>query len=93
MDLAFDARGTMRRQHVRFVYDRSQDRNGHKVVRFVGGRAIMGLGYNAKQDKLYATDWNAPHSTLYVVDTKNGFLTPMADIGHPRSHGLVALMP
>ena len=61
-------------------------------MRFVGGRAIMGLGYNAKQDKLYATDWNAPHSTLYVVDTKNGFLTPMADIGHPRSHGLVALM-
>ena len=29
----------------------------------------------------------------YVVDTKNGFLTPMAAIGYPLSHGLVASMP
>jgi hypothetical protein len=55
----------------------------------VGG-VVMGLGYNAKQDKLYATDWKTPKSALYVVDTKNGFLTPMADIGYPLSHGLVA---
>ena len=47
----------------------------------------MGLGYNAKQDTLYATDWKSPKSALYVVDTKTGFLTPMANIGFPLSHG------
>jgi hypothetical protein len=53
----------------------------------------MGLSYNATQDKLYATDWRTPRSVLYQVDTQNGFLTPMADIGHPLAHGLVASMP
>jgi DNA-binding beta-propeller fold protein YncE len=94
MDLAFDARGTLYGASMFGLYtiDRKTG-TATKVVRFVGGRVIMGLGYNAKQDTLYATDWNAPYSTLYVVDTKNGFLTPMADIGYPLSHGLVALMP
>jgi DNA-binding beta-propeller fold protein YncE len=94
MDLAFDARGTMYGASMfsLFTLDRKTG-TATKVVDFVGGGGVMGLGYNAKQDKLYATDYKAPKSTLYVVDTKNGFLTPMANIGYPRSHGLVAVMP
>jgi DNA-binding beta-propeller fold protein YncE len=94
MDLAFDARGTMYGASMfsLFTIDRKTG-TATKVVEFVGGGAVMGLGYNAKQDKLYATDYKTPKSALYVVDTKNGFLTPMADIGYPLSHGLVALMP
>jgi DNA-binding beta-propeller fold protein YncE len=64
-----------------------------KVTDFVGGGDIMGLSYNAKQDKLYATDYKSPNSALYLVDTKTGFLTPMAAIGYPLSHGLVPLVP
>jgi hypothetical protein len=89
MDLAFDNRGTMYGASMfgLFTIDRKTG-TATKVVDFVGGGVVMGLGYNAKQDKLYATDWKAPKSALYVVDTKNGFLTPMADIGFPLSHGL-----
>jgi len=94
MDLAFDARGTMYGASFRslFTIDRKTG-TATKVVDFVGGGGVMGLGYNAKQDKLYATDYKTPRSVLYPVDTKNGFLTPMADMGYPLSHGLVALMP
>jgi hypothetical protein len=94
MDLAFDARGTMYGASMfsLFTIDRKTG-TATKVVEFVGGGAVMGLGYNAKQDTLYATDYKTPKSALYTVDTKNGFLTPMADIGYPLSHGLVALMP
>jgi DNA-binding beta-propeller fold protein YncE len=94
MDLAFDNRGTMYGASMfgLFTIDRKTG-TATKVVDFVGGDVVMGLGYNAKQDKLYATDYKAPNSALYVVDTKNGFLTPMAAIGYPLAHGLVALMP
>jgi len=94
MDLAFDARGTMYGASMfgLFTIDRKTG-TATKVVEFVGGGVVMGLGYNAKQEKLYVTDWKSPKSALYVVDTKNGFLTPMADIGYPLSHGLVAMMP
>jgi DNA-binding beta-propeller fold protein YncE len=94
MDLAFDAGGTMYGASFRglFTIDRKTG-TATKVVDFVGGGGVMGLGYNAKQDKLYATDYRTPRSVLYAVDTKNGFLTPMADIGFPLSHGLVASMP
>lgn len=93
MDLAFDARGTMFGASMfgLFTIDRKTG-TATKVVEFVGGGLVMGLGYNARQDTLYATDWKSPKSALYVVDTKNGFLTPMADIGFPLSHGLVAMM-
>jgi DNA-binding beta-propeller fold protein YncE len=93
MDLAFDTRGTMYGASMFGLYtiDRKTG-TATKLVDFVGGGLVMGLGYNAKQDKLYATDWKSPKSALYVVDTKNGFLTPMADIGYPLSHGLVAMM-
>jgi DNA-binding beta-propeller fold protein YncE len=94
MDLAFDARGTMYGASMfgLFSIDRATG-TATKVVDFVGGQVVMGLSYNAKQDKLYATDWRTPRSVLYEVDTQNGFLTPMADIGHPLAHGLVASMP
>lgn len=94
MDLAFDARGTMYGASMfsLFTIDRKTG-TATKVVEFVGGGAVMGLGYNAKRDTLYATDYKTPKSALYAVDTNNGFLTPMADIGYPLSHGLVALMP
>jgi hypothetical protein len=94
MDLAFDNRGTMYGASMfgLFTIDRKTG-TATKVVDFVGGDVVMGLGYNAKQDKLYATDYKTPKSALYAVDTKNGFLTPMADIGYPLSHGLVATMP
>jgi DNA-binding beta-propeller fold protein YncE len=94
MDLAFDARGTMYGASMfgLFTIDRKTG-TATKVVEFVGGGVVMGLGYNAQQDKLYATDWKTPKSALYAVDTKNGFLTPMADLGYPLSHGLVALLP
>jgi hypothetical protein len=94
MDLAFDNRGTMYGASMfgLFTIDRKTG-TATKVVDFVGGDVVMGLGYNAKQDTLYATDYKAPNSALYVVDTKNGFLTPMAAIGYPLAHGLVALMP
>ena len=91
MDLAFDGRGTMygASMHGLYTIDRKTG-TATKVVDFVGGGLVMGLGFNTKQDKLYATDWKTPKSVLYAVDTKNGFLTPMADIGYPLSHGLVA---
>jgi DNA-binding beta-propeller fold protein YncE len=94
MDLAFDNRGTMYGASMfgLFTIDRKTG-TATKVVDFVGGAVVMGLGYNARQDKLYATDYKAPNSALYVVDTQNGFLTPMAAIGYPLAHGLVALMP
>jgi hypothetical protein len=94
MDLAFDARGAMYGASMfgLFTIDRKTG-TATKVVEFVGGGGVMGLGYNAKQDKLYATDWKSPKSALYLVDTKTGFLSPMADIGYPLSHGLVAMMP
>jgi DNA-binding beta-propeller fold protein YncE len=91
MDLAFDGRGTMygASMHGLFTID-SKTGTATKLADFVGGGGIMGLGYNARQDKLYVTDYKTPKSALYVVDTKNGFLTPMADLGYPLSHGLVA---
>jgi DNA-binding beta-propeller fold protein YncE len=94
MDLAFDARGTMYGASMfgLFTIDR-QTGTATKVVDFVGGGAVMGLGYNAKQDTLYATDYKTPNSALYVVDTETGFLTPMASIGYPLSHGLVPVTP
>jgi DNA-binding beta-propeller fold protein YncE len=94
MDFAFDSRGTMygASSHELYTIDR-QTGVATKVVDFVGGGDIMGLAYNAKRDKLYATDFKAPNSALYVVNTQTGFLTPMASIGYPLSHGLVPALP
>jgi hypothetical protein len=94
MDLAFDAHGTMYGASMfgLFTIDRTSG-TATKASDFVGGGAVMGLGYNAKQDTLYATDYKSPNSALYVVDTQTGFLTPMASIGYPLSHGLVPVTP
>jgi hypothetical protein len=66
-----------------------------KVVDFVGGGGfgVMGLSYNAKQDRLYATEFKPVNSAFYVVDTQSGFLTPLAAIGHPFAHALVPQSP
>ena len=94
MDFAFDSRGTMygATSHELFTIDLKTG-IATKVVDFVGGGDIMGLSYNAKRDTLYATDFKSPNSALYVVNTRTGFLTPMASIGYPLSHGLVPAMP
>jgi DNA-binding beta-propeller fold protein YncE len=94
MDFAFDSRGVMygASSHELFTIDRKTG-IATKVVDFVGGGDIMGLAYNAKRDKLYATDFKTPNSALYVVNTQTGFLTPMASIGYPLSHGLVPVAP
>lgn len=94
MDFAFDSRGTMygASSHALFTIDLKTG-IATKVVDFVGGGDIMGLSYNVKRDKLYATDFKSPNSALYVVNTQTGFLTPMASIGYPLSHGLVPVTP
>jgi hypothetical protein len=92
MDLAFDARGTMYGASMfgLFTIDRKTG-TANKVASFVGGGAVMGLSYNAKQDKLYATDYKEPRSDVYLVDVHTGFLTPLGTTGYPDSHGLVSV--
>jgi DNA-binding beta-propeller fold protein YncE len=90
MDFAFDKNGTMygASSHMLFTIDRKTG-TATKVADFVGGGDIMGLSYDAKKNRLYATDWKAPNSALYVVDIQTGFLTPLAAVGYPMAHGLV----
>jgi len=90
MDFAFDKSGTMyaASSHTLFTIDRKTG-TATKVVDFVGGGDIMGLSYDARQNRLYASDWKMPRSALYLVDLQTGFLTPVASIGYPLSHGLV----
>ena len=94
MDFAFDSSGTMygATSHALFTIDLKTG-IASKVVDFVGGGDVMGLAFNAKRDKLYATDFKSPNSALYLVNTHNGFLTPLAAIGYPLSHGLVPVTP
>jgi hypothetical protein len=77
MDFAFDSRGTMygATGHGLFTID-PKTGTATKVVDFVGGGDISSLSYNAKQDKLYATDFKIPNSALYLIDTQTGFLKP-----------------
>ncbi len=90
MDFAFDKNGTMygATSHTLFTID-PKTGTASKVVDFVGGGDIMGLSFDAKKNTLYATDWKAPNSALYTVDMRTGFLTPVAAVGYPLSHGLV----
>lgn len=92
MDFAFDKNGTMyaASSHTLFTIDRKIG-TATKVADFVGGGDIMGLSYDAKQNRLYASDWKMPRSALYLVDVQTGFLTPVASIGYPLSHGLVPI--
>jgi len=91
MDLAFDGRGTMYGASMFGLYtiDRKTG-TANKVASFVGGGGVMGLSYNATQDKLYATDYKDPTSDVYIVDVHTGFLTPVGTTGYPNAHGLVA---
>jgi len=75
--------------HALFTLDRKTG-TATKVVDFVGGGDIMGLSYDAKQNRLYASDWKMPLSALYLVDIQTGFLTPVASIGYPLSHSLIS---
>lgn len=61
-----------------------------RVVNFVGGGMVMGLSFNAPGTRLYATDWKAPISDVYLVDLRTGFLTPLAATGYAYSHGLAS---
>jgi hypothetical protein len=92
MDLAFDARGTMYGASMfgLFTIDRKTG-TANKVASFVGGGGIMGLSYNVKEDKLYATDYKEPASDVYLVDIHTGFLTPLGTTGYGNSHGLVSV--
>jgi DNA-binding beta-propeller fold protein YncE len=90
MDLAFDATGTMygASSHMLFTIDRKTG-TATKVADFVGGGDVMGLSFDAKKGRLYATDFKMPNSALYLVDVRTGFLTPLAPVGYPFTHGLV----
>jgi DNA-binding beta-propeller fold protein YncE len=92
MDFAFDKNGAMygATSHTLFTID-PKTGTATKVVDFVGGGDIMGLSFDAKKNRLYATDWKAPNSALYLVDIQTGFLTPVAAVGYPMSHGLVPI--
>ena len=89
MDLTFDAAGTMygSSMHSLFTIDRKTG-TATKVVDFVGGAGVMGLSFDKTHNRLYASDWKAPNSTLYLVDMRTGFLTPVAPFGYPLAHGL-----
>jgi DNA-binding beta-propeller fold protein YncE len=90
MDFAFDKNGTLygATSHMLFTID-PKTGTATKVTDFVGGGDVMGLSFDAKKNRLYATDFKAPTSALYFVDTRTGFLTPVASVGHPMAHGLV----
>lgn len=92
MDFAFDRSGTMygATSRMLFTIDRKSG-TATKVTDFVGGGDVMGLSYNLAQDKLYATEFRAQNSAVYSVDTRTGFLTPLAPMGVPFAHGLVAI--
>jgi DNA-binding beta-propeller fold protein YncE len=90
MDFAFDSNGTMygASSHALFTIDPKVG-TATKVTDFVGGAEVMGLSYNAAQDRLYATDFKEPNSAFYLVDSRTGFLTPLAAMGYPFAHGLM----
>lgn len=94
MDFAFARDGTLygASSHALFTIDR-QTGTATKVTDFVGGGDIMGLSFDVRQDRLFATDYKAPNSALYAVDPQNGFLTPLAAMGQPLAHSLVSANP
>jgi DNA-binding beta-propeller fold protein YncE len=90
MDFAFDKNGTMygATNHTLFTID-TKTGTATKVADFVGGGDVMGLSFDTTKSRLYATDFKTPNSALYLVDIRTGFLTPVAAVGYPMSHGLV----
>jgi DNA-binding beta-propeller fold protein YncE len=93
-DFAFDSSGTMYGTTSDALYTIDlKTGTATKVVDFVGGGAVMGLSFNASQNRLYATDYKKPVSAVYQVDLATGFLTPVAATGFPLAHGLAPLTP
>jgi len=62
-----------------------------KVVDLVGSTSLMGLSFDRKNNKLYATDFYSINSALYLVDIQTGFLTPVATTGYGFSSNLVSV--
>ena len=90
MDFAFDKNGIMygATSHTLFTID-TKTGIATKVADFVGGADVMGLSFDTTKTRLYATDFKAPNSAVYLVDIPTGFLTPVGAVGYPMSHGLV----
>ena len=94
MDFAFDRQGTMYGATSQALYTiERKTGSATKTADFVGGSAIMGLAFGSSDGKLYASDFKAPISDLYLVDNKTGFLSPMGKLGYANSHNLVAVNP
>lgn len=90
-DFALDRSGTMYGSSGDALYTIDiKTGTANKVANFVGGSSVMGLSFNADQSKLYATDFKRPTSDVYLVDVRNGFLTPLGPTGYPFAHGLAA---
>ena len=94
-DFTFDSTGTMYGTTSQALYTIDpKTATATKVIDFVGGGGfgVMGLSYNAKQDRLYATEFKPLNSAFYLVDIQTGFLTPLAATGYPFAHALVPLI-
>ena len=94
-DFTVDSRGTMYGTTSQALYTIDpKTATATKVIDFVGGGGfgVMGLSYNEKQDRLYATEFKPLNSAFYLVDIKTGFLTPLAATGYPFAHGLVPVI-
>lgn len=90
-DFAVDRSGTMYGTSSDALYTIDlKTGTASKVTNFVGGGMVMGLSFNADQSKLYATDFKQPISDVYLVDIRNGFLTPLGSTGYAFAHGLAA---
>jgi hypothetical protein len=90
MDFAFDPRGTMYGVTSVALYTiDTKSGAAAKVVDFLGSNLVMGLAFSHDGKTLYASDFKSPVSDFYVVDMKNGRLTPVAATGYANSHNLV----
>ena len=92
MDFAFDRDGTMFAVSslALFRIDRVTGA-AVQVDEFIGGGAIMGLGFDRHGQRLYVTDFKSPISDFYALDVEGGFLTPLARTGFANSHSLTAV--
>ena len=109
MDFAFDKSGTMygASSHTLFTIDRKTG-TATKVADFVGGGDIMGLSFDAKQNRLYATDWKMPNFGVVsgrrpdrILDAHGGHRLPAvsrpradpADEAHPARQAYTNIRP
>jgi hypothetical protein len=94
MSFSFDTGGTMYGATPSAPYT-INPRTGAatKVVEFVGSSAVMGISF-AEDGTLFAADFVdlPPGSTIYTVNLKTGFLTPLFKTGIALIHN-IAFMP